>query len=140
MRLGGVFFKPTIKCFTAYGRHEVQSTPCPHHPETEPVVRCFDQMIRALQKIRHYYCTFRGFSGVMAFVFAKLSGTRPLFKTRVGGIRHPVFLRIGTTDASVLRQVLHDKHYDLPLQRTPKFIVDAGANIGLSAVFFCKQS
>ena len=48
-------------------------------------------------------------------------------------------MRIGTTDATVLRQVLLEKHYDVLLQPSPKVIVDAGANIGLSAVFFANK-
>jgi FkbM family methyltransferase len=95
-------------------------------------------MIRAFQKVRHYHSTL-GPGGAIAFIGAKLFGTRPLFKMRVAGISHPVYLRIGTTDASVLRQVLVEKHYDLPVHIVPKVIVDAGANIGLSAVYFANK-
>lgn len=92
-------------------------------------------MRRVFKKLRHYYVAC-GFFGVVAFIFAKVFRTQPLFKTWVPGIKHPVYLRIGTTDASVLRQVLMEKHYDLPCHRVPRIILDAGANIGLSAVFF----
>jgi len=95
-------------------------------------------MIHAFQKIRHYHSAL-GVSGVVAFVLAKVLGTHPLFKTRVAGIKHPVYVRIGTTDASVLRQVLIEKHYDMPCGMVPKTILDAGANIGLSAIFFANK-
>lgn len=95
-------------------------------------------MFKIFQKVRHYYSAL-GPAGTIAFIYAKASGTRPVFKTRLAGIRHPVYVRIGTTDISVLRQVLIEKHYDLPCQIAPKFILDAGANIGLSAVFFANK-
>jgi FkbM family methyltransferase len=93
---------------------------------------------RIRAKIQHYYSAL-GFLGVAAFLYAKLSGKRPLFKTRVYGIRHPVYIRIGTTDLSVLKQVLIERHYDFWLPINPTVIVDAGANIGLSAVFFANK-
>jgi FkbM family methyltransferase len=93
---------------------------------------------KAVKKARHYYPVL-GVFGVVAFAFAKVSGTRPLFKKNLVGIRHPVYVRIGTTDLSVLKQTLIERHYDFSLPITPKVIVDAGANIGLSAVFFANK-
>jgi FkbM family methyltransferase len=92
----------------------------------------------AYNKIRHYYLAL-GLGGVLAFIFAKLFGTRPLFKTKVAGIKHPVYVRIATTDASVLRQVLMEQHYNMSFKMVPKIILDAGANIGLSAVYFANK-
>lgn len=95
-------------------------------------------MMRAFQKVRHYH-TALGFSGAVAFIFSKALGTHPLFKTKVAGIRHPVYVRIGTTDTTVLRQILIEEHYDMRCRTVPKVILDAGANIGLSAVFFANK-
>lgn len=95
-------------------------------------------MRRAWKKIRHYYSVL-GVLGVAAFLFAKLFGKRFLFRKRLPGIKHPVFLRVASSDASVLKQVLFERHYDLPRSLDPKVIVDAGANIGLSAVFFANK-
>jgi FkbM family methyltransferase len=95
-------------------------------------------MIRAFEKLRFYHSTL-GLSGAIIFIFAKGCGTQPFFKTKVTGIKHPIYLRIGTTDATVLRQVLIEKHYDMACPIVPKIIVDAGANIGLSAIFFANK-
>lgn len=92
-------------------------------------------MQRILRKIGHYYSAL-GLSGVLLFLIAKLLRTQILFKKMVPGIVHPVYVRVGTTDVSVFRQVLQEKQYDFQLQIAPKLIIDAGANIGLSAVFF----
>lgn len=49
-----------------------------------------------------------------------------------------VFLRPGTTDQDVYDEIFISKEYDIDLGE-PRFIVDAGAHIGLSSVFFaCK--
>ena len=82
-----------------------------------------------------------GVLGVGLFLFSKVSGAKPVLKKKLPGIKYPVYIRIGTTDASVLRQVLIERQYDLdlPLPTLPRIIVDAGANIGLSAVFFANK-
>ena len=49
-----------------------------------------------------------------------------------------VFLRPGTTDQNVYDEILGAKEYDIDLG-SPLFIVDAGAHIGLSSVFFASK-
>lgn len=46
-----------------------------------------------------------------------------------------VFLRPGTSDQDVYDEIFISKEYDLDLGE-PQFIIDAGAHIGLSSVFF----
>jgi FkbM family methyltransferase len=93
---------------------------------------------RAFKRIVHYH-TALGPLGALTFLWAKLTGTHPLFKRTVAGVKHPVYVRVGRTDASVLRQVLLEKHYELSLPVEPKVIIDAGGNIGLSAVYFANK-
>ena len=52
-----------------------------------------------------------------------------------GGI---VYLRPGTTDQNVYDEIFLEREYDINLG-TPLFIVDAGAHIGLAAVFFASK-
>jgi FkbM family methyltransferase len=102
-------------------------------------------MVETIRKIQHYrriiryYYSLLGLPGVAVFFFAKLSGTRPLFKKNFPGLKHPFYLRIGTTDASVCKQDLIERQYEFPLPAIPKVIIDAGANIGCSAVFFANK-
>ena len=93
---------------------------------------------RVYRKIHQYHSTL-GVWGTAVFILSKLTGKRPLFQTRLAGIRHPIFVRIGTTDISVLAQVLIERHYELPFEVKPGVIIDAGANIGLSAVYFANK-
>jgi FkbM family methyltransferase len=48
-------------------------------------------------------------------------------------------LRKNSTDLLAYHQIFTFKEYDMDLGFTPKFIIDAGANIGLAAVFFSKK-
>jgi FkbM family methyltransferase len=99
-------------------------------------------MSKVLQKIREYYLKL-GLRGVVpllaALLFAKLPGRPILFKMRLPGIKHPVHLRFSTSDAWVLKEVLLDGEYDFLPQVSPKVIIDAGANIGLTAIFFANK-
>lgn len=107
-------------------------------------------MLRVLKKIREYYSLLglkRLIGVLLGLLLAKVSGRRllkfwrkwPLCKIQVPGIRHPVSLRVGTTDVEVLKQVLLDGEYDFLPSIHPKVIIDAGANIGLSAIFFTNK-
>jgi FkbM family methyltransferase len=94
--------------------------------------------VRAAGKIQHYH-TALGIRGVLLFSWAKLSGRKPVYRVTLPGIRNPVVLRIGTTDVSVMRQVLQECQYDAEFPFVPRRIVDAGANIGLAAVYFANK-
>ncbi len=91
-----------------------------------------------LKKVRHYHSAL-GWAGVGAFLWAKFTRSRPLYKVTAPGMEHPVFIRIGSTDLSVFKQVLVECHYDFKVPQAPKVIIDGGANIGLSAVYFANR-
>jgi FkbM family methyltransferase len=93
---------------------------------------------RAINKLRHYHAAL-GMKGVIMFLYSKATRRHPIANVRVPGIAHPVKLRIGTTDVSTFRQVLVGKQYEFDQPETANFIIDAGANIGLSALFFANR-
>lgn len=51
----------------------------------------------------------------------------------------PLTLRRGSSDFSVFRQVILEDQYDLAEIKHPKYIVDAGANIGLTSMVFLER-
>ena len=61
------------------------------------------------------------------------------FAVHAPGFRHPFFLRAGTSDLTVLQQIIVNGEADFDLTRQPEFIVDAGANIGLTSVAFAHR-
>ncbi len=73
---------------------------------------------------------------------------RYLFKKRVNGnlfyltikeSRTPIFLRMNSSDVRVFDQVFHEKQYNLELAEAPEVILDCGANIGLTSVYFANR-
>src|SRR6266404_7744998 len=93
---------------------------------------------QALGTFRRYH-SLLGARGVALWPYAKLFKRHPLVRKSALCTRHPVYLRIGTTDLTVYRQVFIERQYEHSLPISPKVIVDAGANIGLSAVFFANK-
>lgn len=57
----------------------------------------------------------------------------------VPGIPHPVAIRAGTADASTFEKMFVWNDYALDYPAHVKTVIDAGANIGLSAVFFANR-
>lgn len=77
-----------------------------------------------------------GLKGIISFFvlrYAKKKKLRPLY---FRGIRQPVWLRTGTTDLGVMREIFLDHDYDFKIEVDPLVIVDAGSNIGLASVYY----
>ena len=73
---------------------------------------------------------------------AKAAKEKPgeLWEFHIPGISSPVFVRTGSTDADILEACLVRKYYAFLKPASPvRFIIDAGANAGYSALFFLEQ-
>ncbi len=77
-----------------------------------------------------------GFSGVIAFFKIKAGCTKNL---RLKGLTCPITLRPGTSDIATFKHIFAHGDYNLQITPGPKVIVDAGANIGLSAIYFANR-
>jgi FkbM family methyltransferase len=106
-------------------------------------------VFRTLKKIQRYHKSLKSWQLVKLLFFialtkifakhlAKIFAAWPVQKFTLAGYPHPVFIRPGTTDIEVMQQVLLDNEYDFKMPVVPRVIVDAGANIGLAAVYFAK--
>jgi len=60
-------------------------------------------------------------------------------KVDVPGIREPVGVRPETTDPPTFDQVFIRQEYDIELPLAPRLIVDAGANVGFTAIWFANR-
>ena len=59
---------------------------------------------------------------------------------RLKGIKHPLKLRLnGTSDRTTFYQIFLDKAYEINLPAEPQYIIDAGANIGLTSVYLANR-
>lgn len=62
-----------------------------------------------------------------------------LIKIKISGLNHPLFLRNKFYDTHIFYQIFIKEEVDFDLQNLPNTIIDCGANIGLSTLFFKKK-
>jgi FkbM family methyltransferase len=59
-------------------------------------------------------------------------------RVTVPGMAHPLYMRTGTSDRSAFNEVIVKRWYDHPYAGEPRFIIDAGANVGYASVRFAE--
>jgi FkbM family methyltransferase len=95
--------------------------------------------VQTLRRLRDYIRWFGASSGVSAFVKEGVGVRSSVVVVRPRGREHTLALRLGSSDIPTFRKVLVDCEYELPISFEPKTILDAGANVGLSAVYFASR-
>lgn len=99
--------------------------------------------------LRNYYGDVRlqGLASASVFFYAEISSRRllrflgprrdkALLRLPLRDYPHPFYFRHGTSDVSVIRQVLYERQYaGLGALDSPRLILDCGANIGASAAY-----
>ena len=73
------------------------------------------------------------------YVFVNLLMLSGITKINLRKIYFPIYLRKKSSDLLAFHQIFTFKEYGMNLGFVPRFIIDAGANIGLSAVFFSNK-
>lgn len=81
-----------------------------------------------------YYLGFT--EAVKIYLHLKLGSLKSL---RLKGLKYPFVIRDNPSDYATFTEVLVKKDYRLPFAFEPKTIIDAGGNIGLTALFFANQ-
>jgi FkbM family methyltransferase len=77
-----------------------------------------------------------GAKGVLKRALIGVCGANNEFKALIPHSSQEILLRLGTTDVAAFEHVFIDDEYGFSLARQPSVIVDAGANVGMSAVYF----
>ncbi len=89
-----------------------------------------------LGHLAHRLEVFGFLKGIQIYLQIKFNKTR---RIALKGIAHPFGLRPGTKDAAIFYQIFLNREYDISLDFEPRLIIDAGANIGLSAIYFANK-
>jgi FkbM family methyltransferase len=96
------------------------------------------------EKLRRYFGTFGLWQGVWAGLAVKTLNVSQRRGFRRGDVPLPVprssrrvWGRLGTTDGQAFGEVFTLDSYDCPL--CPRFVVDAGANVGYASVLFAER-
>jgi hypothetical protein len=80
-----------------------------------------------------------GIRGVLAFVSCIFSGYPKTLSIKLKGVKHPVSIRLHTSDAMVCAEVLLSEDYSFALELQPRVVVDAGANCGMTSIFYANK-
>ncbi|MBN2322297.1 MAG: FkbM family methyltransferase [Spirochaetes bacterium] len=75
--------------------------------------------------------------GLYLFILDKLFKREMVRMISIDGIN--IYIRTNTSDIYVAISSLFEKEYDYIRADNPKFIIDAGANIGTSSIFFAEK-
>lgn len=95
-------------------------------------------MYSIICKVLRYYSRY-GVSGVLRRIKERLRSRGSLMKFSHNDLDYPFFLRAGTSDIGIYEQVFFDREYEFLVTHPPKVILDAGANIGLAAIYFANK-
>lgn len=80
-----------------------------------------------------------GLQGIPLAIRGRLGFGRSERALKSAGIEFPFSVRLGTSDVATCRQVFVRTQYQLDEVNPPAIIVDAGANIGLSSIYFVNR-
>ena len=86
-----------------------------------------------------WYYRVAGISGVLIAAAHRFLGRPTEIVLRPPGIPCRVRIRIGTTDEGAYQQVLLEQQYAIDLPVSPSVIVDAGANVGTTSIYFAHR-
>jgi FkbM family methyltransferase len=86
------------------------------------------------------YCQRFGFKDGTSLILKMMKGNKgQVIEVRPPGMKYPVFIRAKTSDEFTFRQIFVNGEYEFDYNGLPTTIIDAGANIGLAAVFFINR-
>ena len=97
-----------------------------------------------MDRIRNYWPYWKRF-GLQGRVVAQtlfpnhIPARGSLGEVSVPRLKSKVSFRYGTSDASVFTQVFVDRCYQAKLPHVPSRIIDAGANVGYSALYYARE-
>lgn len=77
-----------------------------------------------------------GVKGIFSLIKASVLKKPVLVKVCSPSIKHTFHLRVPSTDVITYEQVILNREYEFDVNRKPGIILDAGANIGLTSIYF----
>jgi FkbM family methyltransferase len=91
-----------------------------------------------LYGLRNYHALF-GFRGIALTLKSRVLRKPILTSAFVPGLSHPLHLRLRNSDVTLLRAIFLNGEYDWSFLKTPRVIIDAGANVGFTSVLYANR-
>lgn len=87
-----------------------------------------------------WYCYHLGIANGLKIIFTLFMGKKgKVISLKLPHIKHPIFIRAKSSDEYTFQQIFINKEYAFEYSGTPRLLVDAGANIGLAAIYFANR-
>lgn len=99
----------------------------------------FKKINTATRLFRVRFGQFKGTLVWLQLLKEKFLPQNTLFTVRVPSYRYPIYLRSSTSDIDVFCQIFCHAELDYDFLGIPRYIIDAGANIGLTSVFLANR-
>jgi FkbM family methyltransferase len=90
------------------------------------------------KKFFKYLRSFGLLAGCKLFFQVRRSKNTGTIQFGIPGLKHPVYIRRGSSDFAVFEEIFIDGHYEGLLGKNAAAVIDAGANIGLTALFLLR--
>lgn len=98
----------------------------------------YNQEITVIKQIKNYF-RILGLNGLLYAIKAKITNTVVFYSIDKYDCKYPFTLRIPSSDVPTTKQVFINYEYDFLVEIEPKVVIDAGANIGLAAIYFANK-
>lgn len=86
------------------------------------------------------YCRHFGwYNGLRLLFKISFSPKNKLLALQLPGLSAPVYIRAHTSDEYTFQQIFIQHEYEFPEETKPVYLLDAGANTGLAAVYFANR-
>lgn len=111
--------KKFIKCFVPYG------------------ILSLKRRVKAFKYIKNVKGNEEEYS--LCDTTIKIIATNNIVQICRADYKYPIYLRNSTIDVGVYREICEKKEYDFCCKEEPKYIIDAGANIGMASIYFANK-
>jgi FkbM family methyltransferase len=85
------------------------------------------------------YTLLLGYRGLLLAAEARILGQEIEIGVRVPGYEQPLHLRLRSSDITLFQSIFLEHEYDIVLSQSPRVIVDAGANVGFTSVWYANK-
>lgn len=116
--------KKLLKCFTPYGLVVLSR-------RVKAKIPLYLEFSRIDSDVKDDYLN--------CITISKDNGSQNILEIIREDIKYPIYVRNNSSDVYVCKNILENYCYSFIVKNEPKYIIDAGANIGTASIFFANK-